>query len=189
MYCANINHILCLSLTKVFMKWLCENKWKETTTKCAERACVSLIPALASIPFRLCLVLSIGGVTVQQTSPPPPFYNVLCVSYVNQVANCQHISPWKLEFVDCLKKFSSLFLLPLLLLLLFFFEVFFWLLFFVAFCIPPRFRFVFLASSQPEQQQKQSNRINLKMGNNFKVSFRETKKNKNKWFSWVFDKC
>lgn len=71
MYCANINHILCLSLTKVFMKWLCENKWKETTTKCAERACVSLIPALASIPFRLCLVLSIGGVTVQQTSPPP----------------------------------------------------------------------------------------------------------------------
>lgn len=54
---------------------------------------------------------------------------------------------------------------------------FFFFCFFVAFCIPSRFRFVFLASSQPEQHQEQSNRTNQKMGNNFLISFREKKNN------------
>lgn len=62
-----------LKFNKSVYEWLCENKWKETTRKInnkvgTERVCVSLIPSLASIWFRMYLVLSIGGVTV---TPPP----------------------------------------------------------------------------------------------------------------------
>lgn len=156
-----------LKFNKSVYEWLCENKWKETTRKInnkvgTERVCVSLIPSLASIWFRMYLVLSIGGVTVTPLFAP---YVVLCVTYVNQVANCQHFA---LETWVCWLPQEVLFAFPTPLtpspLLL---EVLAFFCFFCGFLHSLAFRFVFLASSQQQQHQEQSNRTNLEMGINF----------------------
>lgn len=79
-------------------------------------------------------------------------------SFVN-THNSQPSSPWKLEFVDCLKKFSFAFVLLLrLAALLGFFFCFFFNSFFCGFLHSSAFRFVFLASSQQQTTSSSSNR-------------------------------
>lgn len=152
-----------LKFNKSVYEWLCENKWKETTRKInnkvgTERVCVSLIPSLASIWFRMYLVLSIGGVTVTPLFAP---YVVLCVTYVNQVANCQHFA---LETWVCWLPQEVLFAFPtpltpslLLLEVLAFFCFFLWLFAFLSLSVCFSRKFAATAAPGTEQQDQPRN--------------------------------